>query len=417
MGGGEVQGGGGERGAGGRADGAGEQRPGAAQCPRRPADEDRGQAVHPRPVLPRRQQGRRAAAGAGQVVQRHRRRGQQRADLRRAGQRGLRGEGRRQGGVPVAAHARRHGGRARQCAAGRGERVRAGGGRRGDGISCDQADWADAKVVLADGRELWLGDLPLLGKAREPYSAQPPFSFKYGGRPSSEFLGQWKLERETKKLDDAAGTAHADLDRSPERLVRALRRRAVPRLSHGRVDGVFQEHRHGRHADHRGHPGDRHHASAAARRASASCGITPATCARRTATSRTPTPLPARSEKKFANAGGRPTQSAYPYYNLGWPGEGVIVVLSWPGQWAAQFSRDDSNGVRVSRRAGADPFQAAPGRGGPRPAGRPAVLAGRLAAGAERLAALDARPQPAPAGRQARPRRSWPRAARTSSAR
>ena len=34
-------------------------------------------------------------------------------------------------------------------------------------------------------------------------------------------------------------------------------------------------------------------------------------------------------------------------YNLGWPGEGVIVVLSWAGQWATQFNRDDSGGVRV----------------------------------------------------------------------
>jgi hypothetical protein len=74
-------------------------------------------------------------------------------------------------------------------------------GEGGDGISCDQSDWADAKVILADGRELWLGDLPLIGKPREPYSTQPPFSFKYAGRPSSEFLGQWKLEREANKLD------------------------------------------------------------------------------------------------------------------------------------------------------------------------------------------------------------------------
>src|ERR1017187_7289543 len=75
-------------------------------------------------------------------------------------------------------------------------------GDAGDGISCDQSDWADAKVVLANGRELWLGDLPMLNKARVPYSTQPPFSFTYGGRPSSEFLGQWKLERDTTKLDD-----------------------------------------------------------------------------------------------------------------------------------------------------------------------------------------------------------------------
>src|ERR1035437_10365250 len=75
-------------------------------------------------------------------------------------------------------------------------------GDAGDGISCDQSDCADAKVVLADGRGLWLGDLPLLNKERKPYSAQPSFSLIYGGRPSLEFLGQWKLERETLRLDD-----------------------------------------------------------------------------------------------------------------------------------------------------------------------------------------------------------------------
>jgi hypothetical protein len=57
-------------------------------------------------------------------------------------------------------------------------------GDGGDGISCDQSDWADARVMFADGRELWLGELPLISKPREPYSAQPPFSFTMlGMRP------------------------------------------------------------------------------------------------------------------------------------------------------------------------------------------------------------------------------------------
>ena len=72
----------------------------------------------------------------------------------------------------------------------------------GDGISCDQSDWADAKVALVSGQELWLGDLPLIGQSRQPCSTQAPFSFKYDGRPSAEFLDQWKLEREAKKLDE-----------------------------------------------------------------------------------------------------------------------------------------------------------------------------------------------------------------------
>ena len=32
-------------------------------------------------------------------------------------------------------------------------------GDAGDGIACDQADWADAKAVLDDGTTVWLGDL------------------------------------------------------------------------------------------------------------------------------------------------------------------------------------------------------------------------------------------------------------------
>jgi hypothetical protein len=31
----------------------------------------------------------------------------------------------------------------------------------GDGIGWDWADWAEAKAILADGKEAWLGDLPL----------------------------------------------------------------------------------------------------------------------------------------------------------------------------------------------------------------------------------------------------------------
>ena len=36
-----------------------------------------------------------------------------------------------------------------------------------------------------------------------------------------------------------------------------------------------------------------------------------------------------------------------PYFNIQWPGQGVIVVLGWPGQWAAEFARDEATGLRV----------------------------------------------------------------------
>jgi alpha-galactosidase len=66
----------------------------------------------------------------------------------------------------------------------------------GDGIACDQADWADAKITLADGRILWLGDLPIIeGQVLPAMSTDPPFSFTYGGQASAALLAEWRLDR------------------------------------------------------------------------------------------------------------------------------------------------------------------------------------------------------------------------------
>ena len=76
-------------------------------------------------------------------------------------------------------------------------------GDAGDGPACDHADWADAEIVLADGRKLWLDELPRLGGSadRSPY----PFSFLIDGKPSSQVLAAW-TRRETKDRLDAERT-------------------------------------------------------------------------------------------------------------------------------------------------------------------------------------------------------------------
>ena len=52
----------------------------------------------------------------------------------------------------------------------------------GDGRGWDQADWADARVILQDGTELWLDDL-----ARHATLSQDlPFSFVYDGKSSRD---------------------------------------------------------------------------------------------------------------------------------------------------------------------------------------------------------------------------------------
>ena len=53
------------------------------------------------------------------------------------------------------------------------------------------------------------------------------------------------------------------------------------------------------------------------------------------------------SETRFAPVSGRPTNGAFPYYNLEWNGEGRIIVVGWSGQWASSFIRDGQGTLSV----------------------------------------------------------------------
>lgn len=54
------------------------------------------------------------------------------------------------------------------------------------------------------------------------------------------------------------------------------------------------------------------------------------------------------ANERFACYGGRPTNAAFPYYNLQFPGGGVLYAIGWPGQWASSFVRDAERGLRVT---------------------------------------------------------------------
>ena len=58
-----------------------------------------------------------------------------------------------------------------------------------DGTAFDQADWADARLVLADGTALLLDE----GQPGPFVDAgAPPFSLAFGGKPSASLLPAWK---------------------------------------------------------------------------------------------------------------------------------------------------------------------------------------------------------------------------------
>jgi alpha-galactosidase len=219
-------------------------------------------------------------------------------------------------------------------------------GDAGDGISCDQSAWVDAQVALADGRTVWLGDLPVHWAARGAYTAEPPFSFTYNGKPSAELLAAWPLKRSTRRLD-VQRREHRIEYRDPQTGLAvgcvAVEYRDFPTVewtlsltNTGTADTPLVEGLQAIDTRFDRNPEGEftlHH-------------WTGSICA---ANDYEPhaTTLEPKAAKRITTSGGRPTNSDLPYFNLEWPGEGVIVVVGWPGQWAAEFRRDEGTGLQV----------------------------------------------------------------------
>ncbi len=218
-------------------------------------------------------------------------------------------------------------------------------GDGGDGIGCDQADWANAKTILADGREIWLADLPLID-VRRACTTEPPFSFVYGGKPFSERVKTWKVERSAKQLDAhriehtvtyadsktgltvrCTGIAYGDFPTiewtlyfkntgpADTPIIEKIQALDV-RVDRGGIGNFLL-----------------HHAVGSPANGSDYGPLE--------------TVLPPGAKKRVSAAGGRPTNSDMSYLNLEGLDEGVIVVVGWPGQWAAQFTRDASNLIHI----------------------------------------------------------------------
>ncbi|MBI2844878.1 MAG: alpha-galactosidase [Armatimonadetes bacterium] len=68
-----------------------------------------------------------------------------------------------------------------------------------------------------------------------------------------------------------------------------------------------------------------------------------------------------KENKSFISRDGRPCGTSFPYFNLAWPGRGVIIVVGWPGQWAARFERDEGTAMRVAAGLESMRFKLLPG--------------------------------------------------------
>jgi len=60
------------------------------------------------------------------------------------------------------------------------------------------------------------------------------------------------------------------------------------------------------------------------------------------------TRLPHGMLKRISAYGGRPSNTDMPYFNLEWGGQGVVLAVGWPGQWKADFHRDDHETLHIT---------------------------------------------------------------------
>jgi len=216
-----------------------------------------------------------------------------------------------------------------------------------DGISCDQADWAEAKVILQNGRELWLADLPLREGELEPYSIEPPFSFVYDGKPSRELFPPTAARRSTLKLDD--NRTEQTLQWTDSRTQLALRCVMVEYRDFPVVEWTV-------HFKNEGATDTPVLSDVLAldtrftRRGSSEFGLHhhKGTFVRADDFEPLTTTLKPNDRFRFAPPAGRPLGHVFPYFNLEQQaGEGVIAVIGWPGQWFAEFARDKDRGLHI----------------------------------------------------------------------
>ena len=166
---------------------------------------------------------------------------------------------------------------------------------------------------------------------RGQYFDEPFFSFTYAGKSSAELLPQWKPERSSRKLDGqrterrivwtdpatglqvrCVGIEYQDFQAIEWTVYfKNTSKENTPILEDIQaLDLSFQRGQEGEFVLH-GTKGDW-------------CTADSFQPFRQT--------LDAKTTKRFVSFGGRPTNAAFPYYNLQMPGGGVFLAIGWPGQ-------------------------------------------------------------------------------------
>jgi alpha-galactosidase len=224
----------------------------------------------------------------------------------------------------------------------------------------DQADWADAKITLADGRVQPLSSLQI-GPLPSGETTVPPFSFTLDGKPSADFLSAWELRREQHRLD--GNRTEYDIIYSNPTSQISVRGVAISysdfpavewtlyfRNNSSTPSPILENIRPLDTSFDLGHEAEVkvHHSRGSTATATDFEPLTDA--------------LPIGKTSHFSSIGGRPSDGDMPYFSLEWLHRGVIVAIGWPGQWDLTASREEAaQGVRLSSGQSATHFRLLPG--------------------------------------------------------
>lgn len=222
-----------------------------------------------------------------------------------------------------------------------------------DGPDCDLADWADARVVLADGTEVWLDELPLLQGPAHPVG--PAFSFTCDGQPSAELLAGF--ERTEEAVADGTRLSYRD-PRSGLRVTCTARSFPDFPAVHwvlefentGSEQSPLLERVLPLDLDIAIPPGE---STLLRRTRGSTCQITDF--------------LPEEEELRIGDthelspAGGRSSNGTLPFFDLDWASGRAVVAVGWSGQWAASISRPDMRRLHLTAGQQSTHFRLQPG--------------------------------------------------------
>ena len=213
-----------------------------------------------------------------------------------------------------------------------------------------------AAIIIALISKVATGAVPLAGEMTDasqwaarnfpPGGKTLPFSFVYGGKPSADLLASWPNRIDEKKLDRSRTLrTHTWTDTGSGLEVRceALEYADFPVVewtvyfkNNGKADTPIIEAIQALDVDLRRKNGPEfllHHQRGDFNTPDSYQPFTEV--------------LFQNTTRIFAPVGGRPTNSAFPYYNLQTPDGGLIFAVGWPGQWTASFQRDAERDLHV----------------------------------------------------------------------